>query len=444
MNSQLAKLPQLDGRLLFDPVTCNAYAQDYGQIVHKPPIAVLKPGSVRDIARVVEFARKKNLQIAVRGHGHQPFGQAQVGNGIVIDMTSLQTVHSVSEDAIDVDAGADWRSVVVNALGYGVTPPVLLNYLGLTVGGTLSVGGVGLATFRKGMQVDQVTQVEVVTGTGDVVVCSTTEHRDLFEAVLAGQGQCGIITRAVLRAERAPAQVREYMLPYPGLSALIQAGERVRDDGRFDGVVALIVPSEQGWSYILSAMRYFTPPDHLDDGVLLAGLDFIQGAEKTSSADYLEYLDVKPPLDYQQSHADLGIFLPQSAAKSFIGAMLPRLTPQDLGTATAMRLFFLRAAPLGRPLVRLPQEETLNYLAVLRTETNDSDVLERMLSGNRTLLQGCRDIGGTLYPFAAVEMAQADWEQHYGPRFPALLDAKRRYDPQRVFASGPNLKLNPT
>jgi hypothetical protein len=189
----------------------------------------------------------------------------------------------------------------------------------------------------------------------------------------------------------------------------------------------------------LSAVRYFTPPDHPDDAALLADLNFIGAAERIRSVGYLEYLDVTPNLDYARSHADLGLFIPQSAASSFIGDMLSRLTSRDLGTAAAIRLFFLNSTPFGRPLLRLPHEEAFNYVAVLRSETNDPEVLARMLSGNRTLFESCRDIEGTLYPFAAVEMSQADWERHYGPRLPALLDAKRRYDPQRIFASGPNL-----
>ena len=439
LSSHFERLPKLDGCLSFDATTCNAYAQDYGQIIHEAPIAVLSPGSIGDISRMVRFARRRDLKIAVRGHGHQPFGQAQVRGGIVIDMTSLRTVHCVSEEGIDVDAGADWRTVVVNAFGYGLTPPVLTNYLGLTVGGTLSVGGIGLTTLAHGAQVDQTVQVQVVTGEGDVVTCSATEHRDLFEAVLVGQGQCGIITRAVLRAERVQQLVREYTLPYPNLQSLLQAGARVRDERRFDGVVALIVPSEPRWSYLLSAVRYFTPPNHPDDAALLADLNFIDGAQRIRSVDYLEYLDVTPNLDYAKSHADLGLCIPESAAPNFIGDMLSRLTPQDLGAAAAIRVFFLRSAPFGRPLLRLPKEQTFNYVVVLRSETNEPDVLARMLSGNRTLFESCRNTDGTLYPFAAVELSQADWEQHYGPRLPALLDAKRRYDPQRVFASGPNL-----
>ena len=107
-----ANLPQLDGELSFDPAVRAEYANDYGRIIHEQPLAVLKPGSVRDIASIVSFARRFGLKIAARGRGHQPFGQAQVSGGIIIDMRSLQQVHTFTADSVEVDAGTSWRTLL--------------------------------------------------------------------------------------------------------------------------------------------------------------------------------------------------------------------------------------------------------------------------------------------------------------------------------------------
>lgn len=64
-----SNLPQLDGELSFDPVTRAEYTNDYGQIVHEQPLAVLRPGSVRDIASMVLCARRFGLEIVARGQG---------------------------------------------------------------------------------------------------------------------------------------------------------------------------------------------------------------------------------------------------------------------------------------------------------------------------------------------------------------------------------------
>ena len=104
-SAPFTNLPQLDGELSFDPATRAEYANDYGRIIHEQPIAVLRPGSVRDIASIVSFAPRFGLKVVARGQGHQPFGQAQVSGGIVIDMRSLQQVHTFTADSVEVDAG---------------------------------------------------------------------------------------------------------------------------------------------------------------------------------------------------------------------------------------------------------------------------------------------------------------------------------------------------
>lgn len=42
----------------------------------------------------------------------------------------------------------------------------------LTAGGTLSVGGFGNTTYRYGAQVDNVEEIDVFAGNGDIVTCS--------------------------------------------------------------------------------------------------------------------------------------------------------------------------------------------------------------------------------------------------------------------------------
>jgi FAD/FMN-containing dehydrogenase len=425
--------------LSFDPAIRRAYANDYGQIVHEQPRAVLRPESAEDIARTVAFARRSGLKIVARGAGHQPFGQAQVDDGIVIDMRSLQHVRTLSADSVEVDAGASWRTVLQATLSKDLAPPVLTKFLDLTVGGTLSIGGVGVASLRHGAQVDQVLALQVVTGQGDVLECSAAQRRDLFEAALAGQGQCAIITRTTLRLALAPRHVREYTLPYPDLPTLIEDGTRIALDERFEGAVAMIVPADGRWKYALTPIRHLASPATSDDTALLRDLHFIRGAEHTRDVAYLQYLDEMPPIDFTQSHADLGLLMPQRQAMDLIGAALPRLVPEDLGGVQGIRLFFWQRASFTRPLLRVPEERLICYAALVRSPTSEPDMLARTIAGNRVLYELTRSRGGMSYPFAAIQMTREDWRRHYGDEWHAIDQSKRRYDPDAVLASGPNL-----
>src|SRR5690242_4217138 len=89
------RVPRLDGTLMTDPSSLAPYANDAGSIVHNTPIAVLVPGSVRDIQKMVKFCRERRIKIAARGQGHTTFGQSQVAGGLVIDMKTISDIHEI-------------------------------------------------------------------------------------------------------------------------------------------------------------------------------------------------------------------------------------------------------------------------------------------------------------------------------------------------------------
>src|SRR5215510_14354700 len=88
--------PVFDGVLLLDDASRAAAADDFGHIVHRQPLAVLRPGSANDVVKLVRFARRNDIQVAARGQGHSTQGQAQVEAGVVVDMATLATVHEIN------------------------------------------------------------------------------------------------------------------------------------------------------------------------------------------------------------------------------------------------------------------------------------------------------------------------------------------------------------
>ena len=158
-------LPPTSGDLSSDPGVRAAAAQDFGRLVHKQPRAVFRPASSADITNLMRWAGSQDLKVAARGQGHSIYGRALTEDGIVIDMNTISTIRRVQPDRIVVEAGATWASVLEATLAQGLTPPVLTNYLGLSIGGTIAVGGIGAASSRHGMQTDQVIELDVVTAT---------------------------------------------------------------------------------------------------------------------------------------------------------------------------------------------------------------------------------------------------------------------------------------
>ncbi|MFD0634780.1 FAD-binding protein [Catenulispora yoronensis] len=257
------RVPHLDGTLLTDPAALAPYADDFGHLVTgRTPSAVLLPGSVGDIAAMIRYCGPRRIDVAPRGQGHQCFGQAQVKAGLVIDMGPL---HAIAVDparrTVEVQAGAVWSAVLDACLAHGLTPPVFTDYIERSVGGTLSAGGLGGAAQHHGAQVDTVVELDVVTGTGEVVTCSAHRHAELFHAARAGLGQVGVITRAVLTLVPARARVRKYTLTYATVAELTAAQRRAVRDGRFDWLegAAAALPGAVG-SISSKARSTTTPP----------------------------------------------------------------------------------------------------------------------------------------------------------------------------------------
>jgi cytokinin dehydrogenase len=436
--SDFSALPRLDGTLCLDDAALDGASGDFGRLVQERPLAVLKPGSVHDIRRILRFAGQHRLRVAVRGRAHSVYGQALIEHGIVIDMSTLATVHHVGKDRAVVDAGCSWSDVLNATLLDGLTPPVLPDYLGLSVGGTLSIGGISPTTFQYGAQIDNVIRLQVVTGEGRILWCSATERRDLFETTLAGQGQCAIVVRAVVRLIPAPASVRVFSLRYADVATALADAERLTDERRFSGVVLFSAPTANGLVFILVATCYYSFPDVPDHGTLLDGLQHVPGGVQISDLAYLQYADrVRGPFP-ALPHPALSLIVPGSTGTAFIERALARLTPDDLGAFNTIQIFSWPTSAFSRPLFRVPDERRCLGFAILRFATTPA-MQEQMLAGNRTLYDENQRLGGTIYPFSAVPLSADDWRTHYGRQWKPLLAAKRHFDPENLLASGPDV-----
>ena len=213
-------LTDLSGTLLFDDAARQAAADDFGHIVHRLPLAVLKPGSIEDIVKLVQFANRRGIKVAMRGNGHAMFGQAQVDAGVVIDsstLNSVRVINSGGRPAIEAGPGALWGAVLDAAYAHKLTPPVTVPASFRSVVRSVRVD-FAETTWRDGFQVDHVLELQVVTGHGELLTCSDERNSDLFNAVLAGMGQCGIIVKMVMALVPAPTHVLFFMLSYARLA----------------------------------------------------------------------------------------------------------------------------------------------------------------------------------------------------------------------------------
>lgn len=438
----LLRIPNLDGTLRLDPAALEEASTDFGRLVFRTPRAVLEPGSVEDIQRVVRFALGQNIGVAMRGQGHSVLGQAQAEAGIVIDSRALASIHEITSNSIWVDAGVTWRDLVLATLQRGLSPRSLTDFLGLSVGGVLSVGGIGGAANRFGLVVDNCLELEVVTGQGRLVRCSPSHHRDLFESVLGGLGQFGIIVRARIPLVAAPTLARIYQLTYTNLDAYLADQRRLAADERFDFLEGQVVQNPAGgWIYVIEAAAWYSPPNAPNDATLLQGLT-PHAPPEIVDVPYFGWLDrVSPFVDlwkafgvWETPHPWSDLFLPDRSIGAYAGSVLANLTPADLGPGVIL-LYPFKRSRLTRPFVKVPDDRVIWLFDILRFSPNLA-VGRAHLADNRRLYDAARAAGGTRYPISAVQFSPEDWVRHYGNLWPAFQLQKVRYDPRAILAPG--------
>jgi FAD/FMN-containing dehydrogenase len=439
-----AKLPRLDGALRIDEQSLAEAGEDFGHLRRTHPLAVLEPGSEEDVVRMVRFARQHGLKIGPRGQGHTAFGQSQVEGGIVIRMTALQAAPFFGSDRVEVGAGMSWRRVLTASLAHGLKPPVLTHNLSLSVGGTLSVGGIDGGSYRYGAQVDNVLALTVVTGEGKVETCSQDQLPELFEAVLAGQGQCGIILRAVLRLIPAQTHTLFFQLLYPDLSTMLSDERMLIADGRFDKISVHILPSAAGgWTYFAQARRDFTPPALPVQEVLLAGLQHVRGFERMASQTYLEsadrgakhFAELTASGRVRHPHPWFDMFVPDSTLDEYAAEIFSILKPSEITSDFPIEFYGFNTAVCRRPLFRVP-DEPVAFLNDVMITVPDPEAAMRMYERNRRFFERARQLGGKHYPIGAIPLSPEDWQQHFDPYWEQFASAKRRFDPDRILAPG--------
>jgi FAD/FMN-containing dehydrogenase len=147
-----------------------------------------------DVVAAIAFARARNVELSVRGGGHNYAGRAVCDDGVMIDLSRMNTV-TVDPTAKRAFAGggATWADfdAATQAHGLAATGGVI-SHTG--VGGLTLGGGMGWLTRKAGLSCDNLLGVEIVTADGRVLHASDRENADLFWAVRGGGGNFGVVT----------------------------------------------------------------------------------------------------------------------------------------------------------------------------------------------------------------------------------------------------------
>jgi FAD binding domain/Berberine and berberine like len=162
--------------------------------IDRRPVVIARCSNSADVCAAVSFGVENGLEIAVRSGAHGVSGKAVVDDGLMIDLSRMNSV-VVDPDTrrARVGGGALLAEVIAATQEHGLSTPVgLIGHTG--VGGLTLGGGMGWLTRKHGLSIDNLVSAEVVTADGQIRRASQAENADLFWAIRGGGGNFGVVT----------------------------------------------------------------------------------------------------------------------------------------------------------------------------------------------------------------------------------------------------------
>lgn len=428
---------------------------NFGHIFHWTPRFTVFPRSAKDVVAVTEFARKNRLFLTTRGSAHSQSRLAINRDGILVDMKSMRGIGEVDEKnlTVDVEAGVVWRDLTHHLKRYGMVPRVLTNNLGVTVGGTVAMAGIGVASFKYGSQGDNVVEMDVVTGEGKLVTCSPEKNEDLFWGTIAGLGQVGTITRARLQLRRMKPMSRTYYLLYDDLRVFLDDARMAMDADKWDHLESWGAPCAQGTRPVAGQRQVFAKwfyPFHLtveydeghppDDAKMLEGLRPYDNVY-TDDCPTIEFLERMVPVfelwrkagTWEFIHPWIECILPWETAADCIDQVLQD-TPPGIQVGGHILLWPAKGTTSRSKNFMRPEGENLVGFGLLPAIPQRfwGEMSERLENVSRMVIM----FGAKRYLSGWVNFTAGEWKEHFGPRWGELAALKRRYDPDHLLNPG--------
>ena len=195
-------------------------------------LAVVKPGSVQELAAVVKFCAAHRIPMVPQGGNTGLCGGATpdgTGTAVLIVMTRLDAIRHIDtdNDTMVVEAGCILQNVQQAAREAGRLFPLSLAAEGsCTVGGNLATNAGGTQVLRYGNARELVLGLEVVTPQGEIWnglrgLRKDNTGYDLRNLYIGSEGTLGFITAATLKLYPLPAAQCTALLALDSLEAAV-------------------------------------------------------------------------------------------------------------------------------------------------------------------------------------------------------------------------------
>jgi ribonuclease T2 len=415
------------------------------------PAFIAWPLTPSHVQSLIEFANEHRLCVSVAGTGHDFLNRHSCNQGILVRTALMKDIQwnivgsnawGHADGTVRLGPGLTFTEIQKSGsqqprksfVASGWCPTV--GVIGWSTG-----GGHGPYGRSKGLGVDNVLEVELVTGNGTMIVANATVNADLFWAIRGGGGSVwGVVTAITVRAHAVPAggitrvdlrfngdmsdsgveQMREVTKAY--------ANWAIGLDARWSGVGGAVDESGGGqqWTFFV---EYF----------------FLGGADEINFQDMTEQL---VPANFSSfTHKVTAYEDAWSVAKA--GANVPGYSPAPLLNASFPFWNAIESSLIDKSTMkdRFPQHLVSTYLKTSfafsffhdipgdSTEPANATSISQAFREAALLLEypGSESLSpNTYFSESPYEMSGTSWRERYWGegKYQKLLSIKNKFDPQ--------------
>ncbi|MCW2654697.1 MAG: FAD/FMN-dependent dehydrogenase [Mycobacterium sp.] len=219
-----------------------------------------------------------------------------------LDTSGLTGVISVDPLArtADVAGMCTYEDLVAATLPYGLSPLVVPQLKTITLGGAVTGLGIESASFRNGLPHESVVEMDILTGSGDMLTASPNKHADLFRGFPNSYGTLGYSVRLKIELEQVKPFVALKHLRFHSLPDLMSTMDRIVETGGLDGVKVdyldgVVFSADE--SYLCLGVQTTTPgpvSDYTGQNIYYRSIQHDDGekADRLTIHDYLWRWDI--------------------------------------------------------------------------------------------------------------------------------------------------------
>ncbi len=416
-------------------------------LIDKRPAVIARCHGTADVADAVKLARSMNLEIAVRGGGHNVGGRGTIDNGLMIDLAPMKGIYvDAATRTARAQGGVLWKEFnrETQVHGLATTGGVVgtTGIAGLTLG-----GGLGWLMPKYGLALDNLRSAEMVMADGSVMRAAADENPDLFWAIRGGGGNFGVAASLEYALHPVGPMITGGLVAHPFQNA--------RDMLRFFRDTCATLPDE-----MMMVAGLLTAPDGSGNklSAMLAAhcgsLEQGEGAVKPIKAFGPPVMDAMGPISYCQLNGLLDPSLPKGALNYWKSHFLTSLS-DDCINAMA-ETFVSCPSPMSQVVIehfhgaasRVPVKDTA---CAMRITGFNVVIISQWMDhkDDEQCIGWCRDVYAALTPYlgtARYVNYMGDDELGdpaavaYGANYARLRELKRKYDPENVFHVNVNIR----